>query len=148
MHRNTTNLSFRQGSLMLLIGISSLISGCGIFEDSEKPTPVDVAKSSANTSDVAVKPLTNPKALTDVSLELTLPTTPVESLVLHFGSSPDTLTNIKKISLNELILVDSTTRLYRYTLKEVGQIKPLYIRIATQVGGLTSKESEIFEVKE
>ena len=150
---------------MLSVSISTtlvLCSGCSLFSDPQKTEAIDANKSAdtkggaggtvnlkENSSAVSVKPLTDPKKLTDVSLEFSLlPEAPVEFLIITYGKSPDALINTKKVSKDSLTLIDATAHTYRYTLKDAGELKPLFVSIITEAGGMKSEPSQPFEVKD
>ena len=154
--RNTTKRQIRQGLHAGILTISvCLLSGCSLFETT--PSSVDAIlpkggkgslQQTSTTTSVPVKPLATPAPLTDVSLELRLPDAPIEFITINYGSSKNNLNNHKRISREALTLLDDKDQRYRFILKDVGELRPLYANIIIEAGGFKSEPSETFEVTE
>jgi hypothetical protein len=164
--RNTIKIKFGKGFFQeIFVLMLTLLTGCSFFDSLQGNSNVNPQLpssqgeslpsntstslgSSESSSPVSVKPLSDPKKLTDVSLELRLPDAPIEFLIINYGTSKTNLNNHKKISKESLILVDEKDRLYRFILRDAGELRPLFANIVTQAGEFTSDPSETFEVTE
>lgn len=132
-------------AMVICVGCSS-IQQSQISENNPAGHTPSVFKSKEN-SEIKIEKLQKQTPKESALITFTLPNIEVTSVNIFYGTDKNQLTLSKRVSISELIKSDPNTNTFKYELRDIQNISPLYVSIVTEAGGFSSPKSPVVKVE-